>query len=108
MIPGYRLVLTDTMDTLKYCRLVVLVKEEINFNVEKELMDKTSATIWISIPRKGQKKVIIGAIYREQHLIRVEAPNNTDDPREQEGRWKIILAQWKKASRGMSASLWVT
>ena len=43
---------------------------------------------------------MIGAIYREQHLLRVGTPNNTDDPKEQEKRWKTVLEQWTRASRG--------
>ena len=43
---------------------------------------------------------MIGAIYREQHLLRVGTPNNTDDPREQERRWRTVLEQWKRASKG--------
>ena len=56
VIPGYKLILTDTMEAMKYCRLALLIKDEISFKVETEYMDKVTASIWISIPRKGQKK----------------------------------------------------
>ena len=94
------MVLPDTMVVMKYCRLVMLIKEEINFKLEREYMDSVTASVWVSLPRRGQKKIMVGAIYREQHLLRVGIPNNTDEPREQESRWKIILDQWKRASRG--------
>ena len=52
VIPGYRLILTNTMDEMKYCRLALLIKEEINFKLETEFMDSVTASIWICLPRK--------------------------------------------------------
>ena len=100
VIPGYTAVLPNTMLVMGYCRIVMLVREDINFKLEIDYMDSVSASIWISLPRRGQKKIMVGAIYREQHLLRVGTPNNTDDPSEQERRWKNILEQWKRASIG--------
>ena len=100
IIPGYKLVTADTMTVMKYSRIVVLVKNEINFKIEREYMDSVTASIWLSLPRRGKKKVMIGAIYREQHLLRVGTPNNTDNPNDQEARWRVVLDQWARASRG--------
>ena len=86
--PGYQMILPLTMDNLGYCRIILLVKDEINVKVERGLMDNKNASIWVSTTERGVGKTLFGAIYREFHLLRQDPPNNTDDPRLQETRWE--------------------
>ena len=95
------MVKTNTLENLKYCRMVVLIKEDLGIVVETmdELMDEESATIWLKIRRQGHRNIILGAVYREQQLLRQGKDVDTKCEAKQNARWNKILSQWTKASR---------
>ena len=47
VIPGYIIVKPNTMDNLRYCRILLLIKEHVNYKIETEFMDNQTASIWI-------------------------------------------------------------
>ena len=68
-IPGYQIV--TTIDFSKGCcsRLVVLVREGVNVILLQDYMDPDISSIWLKLPRRGMRPLIVGAIYREHKLL---------------------------------------
>ena len=52
---GYRMILPNTMTTMGHCRIVALVREQLEVEVINDLMEKDLATIWMKIRRRGKK-----------------------------------------------------
>ena len=99
-IQGYTMVQTNTMNRMKHCRLLMLVKDEMDIEILGNIMEQDLATIWIRIRRQGKKSLIIGAIYREQHqLLQSIKPSQGENERLQIQRWSRITDQWVKAAR---------
>ena len=48
----------------------------------------------MKVTKRGNKKLIIGGIYREQHLLKQPLPNTSDDPRLQVDRWRRQVKEW--------------
>ena len=82
---------------LRYAKIIPLIKQNINFEVLDRYMEEHLSTIWIKISRRGQRKLIVGGIYREHNILR-QQDNTSGEPQQQEERWKRIVAQWVKAS----------
>ena len=102
-IRGYKMVLSNTMEMRKYARIVLLIKEDIEFKLLPQFMFTGSASIWIQIGRPGRKPLRIGGMYREQSLLRQnEDPNKSDDPKLQIVRWSQQVAGWKAAAANNS------
>ena len=103
-VTGYRLILPLTMPHMKYARLVLLVKEELEVKTMDEYMSQDIASIWVRVGQQGRKPLMVGSIYREQHLLLPGAPrgtpNNTDAPAQQLERWRKAVQGWKAAARG--------
>ena len=65
LIPGYKLVLPNTMDHLLHARIILLVKNNLNVHVMRDHMESDTATIWFKIG--DTKKTPTGV---KQHHIR--------------------------------------
>ena len=102
-IAGYYMVLPPTMQRLKYCRIVLLVRDGIQVKILEEHMDTDLASIWVKIGQQGRKPIVVGGVYREQHLLQPGAPrgtpNTTGTPMLQRERWGRVLQGWKAATR---------
>ena len=98
-IPGYRLITSNSLDTLGYTRMVALVKDRIQVEIEGQWMSPQVASIWLKIVKKGGRKLFLCGIYRENKLLRQQQPNLTDDEILQTDRWDQFLNQWILASQ---------
>ena len=102
-IPGYRLILPLTLESLKYARIVLLVKIGIEVKVLNQFMAEDLAIIWVKIGQAGRKPLVVGGVYREQHLLQPAAPrgapNLTAAPSKQLDRWRRIVNSWKAAAK---------
>ena len=101
LVTGYRMIKPNTLNNLKYCRLAVLIREDLGIDVETipEIMDEVSSTVWLKIRRKGKRNLILGSIYREHQLLRQDNNNDTKSENSQISRWNRILNQWTRASK---------
>ena len=70
-IEGYTEILPLTMNTRKVARMLVLIKDGTNIDVKSKWMEDDTCSIWLELQRPGRRKLIIGAVYREQSLTRV-------------------------------------
>ena len=77
--PGYNMILTKAMQSMGYSRLVALVREGIQVEVEEQLMSVDVASIWLKVCKQGGRKLYICRIYREHSLLRQHILNNTDE-----------------------------
>ena len=77
-------------------RLIVLVKDGLQIVIRDDIMDENITSIWIEIPRRGEKKLLLGAVYREQSITGIPKPNNSDEINQQIRRWKHLLQQWSR------------
>ena len=99
-IEGYYMVLPNTSLQMGYSRLILLVKEGVRIEIMDDCMSQTVPAIWIKVISRGRKPLVLGGMYREQHLLLQQQPNNTNEPRFQLSRWKTFIECWKKAARG--------
>ena len=100
-IKGYKIVKPKTWSNpiLLHARIIMLVKHEINFEILSNYMEDDISAMWVKIARKGQKKLIVGGVYREhQHLGQVD--KTSEHIRSQEDRWRRILSKWMAVTRG--------
>ena len=97
-IEGYKMVLPNTMESLGYARLVILVKMDIEFRVIGKFMGPSSACIWIQLGSRGRKPLKIGGFYRELSLLRQGTPNLSNSPNLQLTCWNTMLEGWKAAA----------
>ena len=98
-INGYVQVLPNSMEARGYARIVLLVRENIEFKILENFMPLGSAAIWVSIGRPGRKPLRVGGYYREHTLLRQDAdPNRTGDPQFQKARWDQLVGSWKTAA----------
>ena len=91
-IPGYKI--NTTKDYLAHglSRLVVLTREELNYQILNDRMSEDISTIWLKFLRKGKKPFILCAIYREHQLMNRPGPNMSKLYQNQ--RWISTLDQW--------------
>ena len=101
VVEGYKLVKPKTWENpdLEYARIVMLIKTDISFELLADNMDHDISTIWVKIIRKGNRKLIVGGLYREHRHLK---QNNeiSAEPRSQDDRWRRTLAQWTAATAG--------
>ena len=88
-----------------YSRLLLLVREGVRIDILDSCMSEEVPDIWVRIISKGRKSLVVGGVYREQHLILQPQPNNSDNPDQQLSRWKITLKNWNKAARNSKCVL---
>ena len=98
-VSDYSLLLPNTMDRIGNCRVAILVKDGVDVQVLNKYMEDHIASIWLKISSKGNKKIHLGAIYREHQWIRQNGPHTTKDLGEQFNRWNDFIKQWVAASR---------
>ena len=59
--------------------------------------------------QQGRKPLVIGGVYREQHLLYPNAPrgtiNNSDAPSLQQARWSKAVNAWRSAATGQKCVL---
>ena len=104
-ILGYKMVkpLTYLNPNLEYSRVLLFVKNNLNFEIMRKHMDLWTTTIWIKITKRGQNKLIIGAIYREHTLLGQADGKKSSDIDRQISRWRQILKQWNEATKECDA-----
>ena len=93
-VQGYEMILPPTMTTLGYARVVMLIKEGINYKILDKCMNENISCIYIQLGFRGRKPLNVGGIYREQHLLK-QPEVDTARPNLQLARWRLILAGWK-------------
>ena len=99
-IDGYDMIVAKTLEKLKFSRIILLAKHEMQYTVESSRMEDTISSIWIKTGGKGRKSLLIGGIYRDHsHIRQSMAVNNSSDIEQQNLRWKRFVGQWKSASR---------
>ena len=100
-IGGYKLVLPNSMESRGYARLILLIKEDINYKLLPQYMHMGFAAIWIQIGRQGRKPLKIAGIYREHTLLCQPGRGNvSNDPNLQLDRWNQMLTGWIAAAAG--------
>ena len=52
-----------TLFSLKYSRLVMLVKDGLNLQVIDELMDNEVSSVWVKVNKRGARNLLLGGIY---------------------------------------------
>ena len=104
-IAGYRILLPKTSTVQNVSRLVMLVKEDLNYKLLDEYSDKEIAAVWIRIGSKGKKPMVVAGIYREHQFLNKEKPNPSGTDQEQLRRWNIFLDKWRKAARGQDVTV---
>ena len=62
-------------------------------------MDIRTSSIWIKLTKRGQKKIILGAIYREHSLLRQSDGGRSVEEVEQIARWRLTIKQWQEATK---------
>ena len=98
-IEGYNIIKPKPWDNpqLKYDRVIILIKLELNYTVLDEFMEPDTSAIWLNISRVGQRKLRVGAIYREHQFLK-QPDDSSADIHCQEDRWRRILSQWIAAT----------
>ena len=101
-IDNYNLELPLTLSNnkLKYARIAVLLKQDLNYELLPQHMEGDISSIWLKIHRKGKKKLIVGGLYREFQYIRQSEADTHADIEDQNDRWRRILIQWMEATAG--------
>ena len=98
-IVGYSLHLPGTVEKHKYVRIVLLIKEGIDFKIQPEMMHEDVAIIWLSIMKGNRSIMKVGSVYREHRLLLKQHPNITKSDEAQLFRWNKFLTGWKLAAR---------
>ena len=101
-IPGYKLIVPNTMTSLGHARLVLVVKQDIDVQIITDKIEKEAAMIWVKIGRNRNNKTLIGGIYRQHQLLGMADENLTRKQllQRQEIRWSRIVRRWRTLSRG--------
>ena len=86
-IEGYYMIHPLSREDRRHSRLIVLVKDGFQVKVRNDIMSKEILSIWLEIQRKGKKKLLIAALYREHSILRLPTPNNSSDIQQQNHRW---------------------
>ena len=101
VIPGHKLILPLTNQTMNHSRIVLIAKMELNVSIQTEYMDNSTATVWVKVGNSRNSSIIIEGIYREHQQLGLTDPNAThmEIQREQEKRWCKIVKNWKAAGQ---------
>ena len=102
-IPGYYLILPDTMTRMRHARIVLVVRNGLVVHKMSEHMDSDLATIWDKIRTEKKNALVVGGIYREHQQLGDADKNATwlEKKTRQEKRWRRILNRWDKISNGV-------
>ena len=93
-INEYKLITSPTLVMHGYTRLILLVRENLDYKRLSHLEDQDIATIWISVQPRGSKKLVIGGVYREHTLLGKDEDSQAGTKQQQEDRWTKVLHQW--------------
>ena len=63
-ITGYQIIKPFTVEVHTLSRLVLLVRDGTEVQLEKDLMDNLVTSIWVKVPGQGTSNILIGGIYR--------------------------------------------
>ena len=104
-ILGYNMIkpLTHLNPKLGYSRVLLFVKYDLNFEVMKKHMDTRTSSIWIKLTKKGHKKLILGALYREQTLLKQDDGKKSAEEVQQVARWRLNIKQWQDVTKDNDA-----
>ena len=99
-IPGYRIMLPNTLKSLKHARLIALVKSDLNANFIEDKTNKDAAMVWMKIGTSKKNSILLGGIYRQHQLLGQADLNltNIQLQHNQEKRWVKIFNKWKTMS----------
>ena len=100
-IPGYNLVLPKSMSLLNHARIVLLIKEGLQYKLLSEAMDLDTATIWCKIGNTKKNSLVIAGIYRQHLLLGDTATPATwlERQNQQEDRFEKVIRKWSNTSR---------
>ena len=89
------------MTRYKHARLVLLIRENLKYEIMHDVMTYIVPSVWIRSIVKGTKKTFIGGMYRQQNIIYQDPAENHDEIQAQEQRWNHFVHQWETmAARG--------
>ena len=102
-IPGYHLILPNTMASMKHAIIVLVVKNGLNVHKLTKHMDQDTATIWVKVGNVKKNSLIVGGIYREHQQLGMADRNATRQERQeqQERRWMKIIRKWTNVNRNV-------
>ena len=95
-IVGYNITLPKTLKINGTARLVLLTRENLEFDLKTDLMDEIFTSIWVKISRPGTKSVLICGLYREHQYLSQDSDWSLQ-PTEQIKRWSHFLRQVETA-----------
>ena len=96
LISGYSITLPKTVVRNGTARLVLLTKDNLEFELMENLMDDIVSSIWIKISRQGVKGLLVCGIYREHQYLNQQSDWSLQ-PAEQSKRWAQFLRQVETA-----------
>ena len=96
-VAGYKLLLPKTTELFRVSRLLVLVKEDLEYKIVEELNDNKLAAIWLKIGARGRKPMLVGAIYREHRYLLQDDPGISASDHQQFLRWSKYIEKWKQS-----------
>ena len=105
LIEGYDIIKPPSASIIGISRIILLVKQGMNFQLLPNLMNGDIASIWFKTGTKGRNKILVGGIYREHSIKGIPTPNNSGDDNEQIRRWRSFVSQWKEAGHHPSVIL---
>ena len=73
-IQGYTMIQTSTMSRMGHCRLVILVRENLDIEILRDIREDDLATIWLRIRRQGKKKSDYGCYIQGTPSIAAGSP----------------------------------
>ena len=96
IISGYDITLPKTVTRNGTARLVLLTKENLDFELQENLMDDIFTSIWLNILRQGTKGFLVCGLYREHQYLN-QLSDWSLQPLEQTRRWSHFLRQVETA-----------
>ena len=98
LIDGYKTTHPKTSPKYGYSRLVLLIREDIDFELLENLMLDQESSIWIKLVIGGRHSISIGGSYREHRLLLQQQPNVSGTPLLQQKRWEKTVNCWAAAA----------
>ena len=99
-IDGYKLLVSKSMGTHGYTRIVLLVKDGLNVHLLPDFMDSNLAMIWVRVGNKTRTPLHIGGIYRQHKLPNQGIMSQEELLTSQRERWDKMTSYWAAAAMG--------
>ena len=96
LISGYVITLPKTVTRNGTARIVLLTKENLDFELKDNLMDDIFSSIWVKISRQGVRGLLVCGLYREHQYLN-QASDWSLQPIKQSRRWSQFLRQVETA-----------